>query len=100
MTWAAIVGGAVACYALKVAGLAVPQRLLDDPRARRVAAILPVVLLAALAATQTFATGRELTVDARAAGVAVAVVALVLRAPFLLVIALAALTTAVVRLVS
>jgi hypothetical protein len=100
VTWAAILGGAAACYALKVAGLAIPQGVLDDVRARRVAAILPIVLLAGLAATQTFTTGRSLELDARAAGVAVAVVALALRAPFLLVIALAALTAATVRLVT
>jgi uncharacterized membrane protein len=37
--------------------------------------------------------------DARAAGLAVAVVAVLLRAPFLLVVVLAALTAALVRLV-
>jgi hypothetical protein len=100
MTWVAILVGAAGCYALKVAGLSIPQRVLDDPRTRRLAALLPVTLLAALAATQTFATGEQLTIDARAAGVAVAAVALLLRAPFLVVIALAALTTAVVRLVT
>ena len=46
-----------------------PQRLLDGPRARRVALLLPVALLAALIATQTFAGG----LDARAAGLAAAV---------------------------
>lgn len=100
MRWAAIIAGSLACYALKVAGLAVPQRLLDDRRARRVSSLLPVVLLASLTATQTFATGGELTVDARAAGLGVAVVALLLRAPFIVVVALAALCAALIRLLT
>ena len=96
--WTAVLVGAAGCYVLKLAGLSVPRRLLDDPRTRRVAAVLPVGLLAALAATQTFADGRHLEIDARAAGVAVALVAIWRRAPFLVVIGLAAATAAVVRL--
>jgi uncharacterized membrane protein len=92
--WAPILIAAAGCYALKFAGLSVPQRVLDDVRVQRVALLLPVALLAALIATQTFAEG----VDARAAGLAAAVVALVLRAPFLVVVAAAAATTALLRL--
>jgi predicted branched-subunit amino acid permease len=58
------------------------------------ALLLPVALLAALIATQTFSEG----VDARAAGLGAAVVALLLRAPFLVVVASAAATTALLRL--
>jgi hypothetical protein len=57
-----------------------------------------VALLAALAAVQTFATGTSLVIDARAAGVAVAVVALLLRAPFIVVVVAAAATAALLRL--
>jgi uncharacterized membrane protein len=92
--WASILIAAAGCYALKLAGLSVPQRVLDDARVRRIATLLPVALLAALIATQTFAGG----IDARAAGLAAAVVALLLRAPFLVVVAAAAATTALLRL--
>jgi branched-subunit amino acid transport protein len=98
--WPAIVIAAGGCYALKLAGLSVPRRVLDGARVQRVAALLPVALLAALIATSTFATGDRLTVDARAGGLAVAAVAVWRRAPFLLVVALAAATTAGLRLVS
>jgi len=94
--WTPILIAAGGCYALKLAGLSVPRRLLDGPRARRVALLLPVALLAALIATQTFAGG----FDARAAGLAAAVVAVLARAPFLVVVAAAAATTALLRLVS
>jgi uncharacterized membrane protein len=92
--WAPILIAAAGCYALKVAGLSIPQRVLDDARVQRVAVLLPVALLAALIATQTFGEG----VDARAAGLGAAVLALVLRAPFLVVVAAAAVTTALLRL--
>jgi hypothetical protein len=55
-------------------------------------------LLATLVATQTFSTGRQLVLDARAAGLVVAALAQMLRAPFLVVVAAAAATTAVLRL--
>jgi branched-subunit amino acid transport protein len=97
--WAAVFGAAVACYLLKLAGLSVPQRILRDRRVGRIAALLPVALLATLIVTQTFSTGRHLEIDARAAGLAVAAVAQLLRAPFLVVVAGAATTAALVRLV-
>ena len=93
-TWAAILLTAAGCYLLKLAGLSVPQRVLDHPVATRVATLLPVALLASLAGVQVFATGRELVVDARLAGVGVAVVAVALRAPFFVVVGSAAATAA------
>ena len=98
MTWTAILLSAAGCYLLKLVGLSMPQRLLEHPVVARVAALLPVVLLASLAAVQTFADGTRLVVDARLAGVAAAVVALLLRAPFLVVVVAAAGTAALVRL--
>jgi branched-subunit amino acid transport protein len=98
--WAAVLLGSAGCYVLKLAGMSVPQRVLDDDRVRRIGALLPVALLSALVATQTFATGHDLTVDARAAGLVVAVAAVLARAPFLAVVAGAAATTALVRAVS
>ena len=93
--WGAILIAAAGCYTLKLAGLSVPQRVLDAPRLQRVALLLPVALLAALISVQTFGEG----VDARAGGLGAAVIALALRAPFLVVVASAAATTALLRLV-
>jgi branched-subunit amino acid transport protein len=96
--WTAVLLGSAACYALKLAGLSVPRRILEDRRMQRVAAVLPVALLGALAATQTFAEGRHLAIDARAAGVAAALVAIWRRAPFIAVVGIAAATSALTRL--
>jgi uncharacterized membrane protein len=96
--WAGVLAASAACYALKLAGLSLPQRWLEDPRIQRTVPIIPIALLAALVATQTFSTGRHLVVDARAIALLVAVVAVILRAPFLVVVAAAAATAALVRL--
>ena len=96
--WVAVLAGSAGCYAIKLAGLSVPDRILEHPRMQRVAAMLPVALLAALVAVQTLADGTRLVLDARVAGVAVAIVAVRLRAPFLVVVLAATLTTALLRL--
>jgi uncharacterized membrane protein len=100
MIWAAVLAASAGCYAVKLAGLSVPRRILDDPRVRRIAALMPVALLAALVAIQTFSTGHDLVIDARVAGMAAAVVAIRLRAPFLVTVAVAAIVTALLRLVT
>jgi hypothetical protein len=100
MTWLAIGLTALGCYLLKLAGLVVPASWLERPWLRRLAKLLPVALLAALIGVQAFASGRALALDARAAGLAVAAVAVLLRAPFLVVVGAAALTAALIRLLT
>ena len=104
MIWAGVLGAALGCYLLKLAGLSLPASLLEHDRVRRLAAVLPVALLAALAASQTLVRAGEdgisLTVVDRLAVFLVAVLAIRFRAPFLLVIALAAATTAGLRLLA
>ena len=98
MTWAGIIVASVSCYALKLAGLSLPQSWLRDPRIQRTVPLLPIALLAALVGTQTFSIGHHLVIDVRAASLVVAIVAVVLRAPFLVVVAAAAATAALLRL--
>ncbi|GLY71893.1 AzlD domain-containing protein [Actinoallomurus iriomotensis] len=97
--WIALLATGLGCYGLKLAGLVVPQRVLDDPRIRRFSELVPVALLTALVVVQTLASGRTLELDApRLAGLAAAVIALLLRAPFLVVLLVAAALTAGLRL--
>jgi hypothetical protein len=98
MIWAAVVVAAVGCYLLKLAGLSVPPRVLERPVVARIADLLPVALLSALIGVQVFASGQHLVVDARVVGLGFAFVALLLRAPFIVVVFGAALTAALVRL--
>lgn len=97
--WAGVLVASAACYALKVAGLSLPRSWLSAPRIQRTVPLIPVALLAALVGTQTFSTGQHLVLDVRAAALAVAVVAVLLRAPFLVVVAAAAATAALLRFV-
>lgn len=96
--WIAIGLTAVGCYLVKLLGLLVPAGALERPLVQRLSALLPVALLAALTAQQALSgADGALVVDARAAGLAAAGLALVLRAPFLVVIAAAVAVTAGVR---
>lgn len=99
MIWAAICLAGAGCYLLKLAGLSVPPRVLEHPRVERVADLLPVALLSALIGVQVLADGQRLAPDARLVGLGAAVVALVLRAPFLVVVLVAAGAASLVRMV-
>ena len=97
MIWAAVLVTAGGCYLLKLAGLSVPERVLASPAMRTAALLLPIALLAALTSVQVFGRGQALGLDARAAGLGFAVVALLLRAPFLVVVVGAAAVAAGLR---
>lgn len=98
MMWLAIVATGVGCYLLKLAGLSIPASVLERPLVHRIADLLPVALLAALIGVQVLSTGPDLVLDARVVGLLAAVGALLLRAPFIVVVFVAAATAAVVRL--
>ena len=95
--WVAIVAITLASAAIKAAGpILVGGRELP-PRVNAVIALLAPALLAALVVTETFGEDGHLVIDERALGVGVAAIALALRAPVLLTVALATATTALVR---
>jgi len=95
--WIAIVGVALASASIKAAGPVLVGGRELPPRALSVIALLAPALLAALVITETFGEDQHLVLDERAAGVAVAAAALALRAPMLVAVALAAVTTALLR---
>lgn len=97
MTWTLIVALGLGAYAFKVLGLVVLGGRHVPPRMERCLALVPAALLTALIVKDTFSTGTELVLDARAAGVGVAAIAAWRRAPLVVVIALGALVTALVR---
>ena len=99
MIWAGVLVACASCYLLKLAGLSLPAAVLQDARVQRTVPLVPVALLAALIATQTFSTGHHLVVDVRTAALIVAIGLVLLRAPFLVVVAGAAATAAILRLI-
>ncbi len=96
--WWWLLAGAAACYLLKLSGYLVPQRLLDSPMLVKISSSLTIGLLASLVMANTFASGQQLALDARLASLVAAVVALRLRAPFLLVVVIGAAAAALTRL--
>jgi branched-subunit amino acid transport protein len=95
--WTAVLVGSVGCYRLKLAGLSVPAAWVERPWVTRLVTFVPAALLAALVAVQALSSGQDLVVDGRLAGLAVAAVALALRAPFIVVLVLAGATGALVH---
>lgn len=96
--WTAVLLASVLCVALKGIGYLLPARWLEAPRPARIADLLTVALLSALVVVQTVAAGSAIVIDARVPAVAVAAVLLWARAPFLVVVAAAAVAAALLRL--
>lgn len=97
MTWGLIIALAAVAFGFKVLGLVIiGSRELPAPL-ERCLTLVPAALLAALIAKDTFSTGHDLVLDERAAGIAVAVIAAWRKAPFVVVVVLAAATTALLR---
>jgi hypothetical protein len=98
--WLVVVLVGAATVALKATGpVLLGGRRLPEPLTGVVALLAPV-LLAALVVTQTVGGDRELVLDGRLAGVGVAAVAIVARAPLPAVVVLAATATALARLLA
>ena len=98
--WVAVVLACVASLLIKLAGYLVPDTWLAGQRTRRVTTLLPVALLAALVVVQTVGgPGGSIVLDARVVAVGVAVVLLVLRANFLVIVLAAGATAALLRAV-
>lgn len=97
--WLVVAGSGLATAAIKAAG---PVLLGGRPLPDRLAAVVTLIgpaVLAALVAINTFGDGRAVTLDERAIGVGVAGIAVWRRAPVLVVVAVAAATTALVRMI-
>ena len=95
--WVVVLAASALCFALKLAGHLVPEHWLADERVARTASLVTAALLAALVTVQTVGAGQAVVVDARLPALAVAAVALALRAPFIVVVLLAAATAAGLR---
>lgn len=92
--WLAVIGTSVLAFILKYLGHSVPKSWLSHPRILKINSLIPIALLSALVAVQTFTKDSRLISDQRMAGVGAAVLALILRAPFPVVVLSAAATSA------
>ena len=96
--WITIAALTVGTFAMKAAGTLVLGAHPPGERTMAMTALVAPALLAALVVYETLsAHGHGITLDARAAGLGAAIVAIAARAPMLAVVLLAAATTAAVR---
>lgn len=92
--WIAVIGTSAIAFGLKYFGHSVPEMYLSNPRMLRINTLIPIALLSALVAVQTITQKSKLVVDQRLAGMTVAVIALLLKAPFPVVVLGSALASA------
>lgn len=95
--WQIILLASIAVLAIKLLGYVVPASLIQKPMPSRIAGLLTVALLSALIVVQTLGAGQAIVVDARVPAVLVAAALLAVRAPFIVVVAAAAVTAALLR---
>ena len=98
--WTTVVVASLGCYLLKLAGLSVPASWVEQPWVARVVDFVPAALLAALVTVQALGSGHDLVIDGRLAGLAVAAIALALRATFIVVLVLAGAAGALAHLLT
>lgn len=96
--WIWLLIACVLAYAWKLVGYLVPAKLLEDPRTSRIAGTMTIGLLASLTVVNAVVSGQGLAADARLGALAAAAIALVLRAPFLVVVIAGAGTAALLRM--
>ena len=99
MTWLVVAVVGLVTIAFKASGPVLLGRRSLPPRVAAVIEVLAPAMLAALVVTQTVGGGsRELVLDERLLGVAAGGVAILARAPLVVVMAVAAVAAAVARL--
>ena len=97
-TWLYILAASVVAYLTKLAGYLVPAKVLKNKRMTRVAGTLTIGLLASLTVLNTLSSGQQLVFDSRIGSLVAAFIALLLRAPFLVVVIVGAAAAALLRL--
>ena len=70
--WIATLITSAMCFLLKFVGYSLPESLLNRPIIQRINSLIPIALLSALVAVQTFGADRNIVVDHRLAGVGAA----------------------------
>jgi branched-subunit amino acid transport protein len=98
--WTAVLVVGLATVALKAAGPVLAGGRELPQGSARVVNLLAPALLAALVATQAFASEEALVLDERGAGLVAAAGAILLKAPLMVVVLVAAVTAAGLRLIA
>ncbi len=92
--WIGVLGTSAIAFTLKYLGHSIPEKYLTNPRMLRINTLIPIALLSALVGVQTITEKGKWVIDQRLVGVAVALIALSLKAPYFVVVISAAITSA------
>lgn len=95
--WVGVLIASALVYSWKLLGHLIPERFVQNPSIRSLAALLTVAMLAGLVGIQTFVSAEGITLDARAAALAVAAVLFYSRVPFIFVVIAAAAVASLLR---
>lgn len=95
--WTVVIASSVIAFILKITGYIVPEKYLEKPTIKSITNYVPIVMLSALVIVQTFAQGQTIVLDARLLSLIVALILLLLRAPFIVVVISAAFVSALFR---
>jgi branched-subunit amino acid transport protein len=99
--WITVIAASVGCYGLKLAGVSLPESVLNHPRVQRIAGLLPIAMLSALVATDLFDSNRHYAADWHTlAGVGAGAIALWRGRSLAVVFVVAIATTALLRAVA
>lgn len=99
MTWGVVVALAAGTAVQRLVGMfGLGTLLVQRPVLRRIAELLPAAIVAAVVVQVAFTRSGELDIDARVVGMGVAGLLVWRRAPLIVVVIAAAVTTALVRL--
>lgn len=93
--WLGVLGTSLIAFLLKFSGHSIPEKYVTNSRALRINTLIPIALLSALVGVQTLTEKGKWVIDQRLAGVAVALIALSVKAPYFVVVISAAVTSAV-----
>ena len=93
--WTATLITSFICFLLKLLGYSLPESVLNRPVIQRINSLIPIALLSALVAVQTFGAEKSVVIDHRLVGVLVAAIALRFGANFPTMMFLAAIASAV-----
>jgi branched-subunit amino acid transport protein len=92
--WWGVIGTSAIAFSLKFLGHSIPEKFLTNARALRINTLIPIALLSALVAVQSVTSKGALVIDQRMSGLVIAVMALLMRAPFPVVVLGSAATSA------
>ena len=94
--WIATIGTSIVAFLLKYLGHSIPAGWLAHPKIQQINLLIPIAMLSALVGVQTLTNNSQILINQRVVGMSVAVLALLLKAPFPVVVLSAAITSSAV----